>query len=171
MRRIYLFFYYLFAYNLPSSKFSKIFNLLRVFLLNKILQEKLNLIIERRVYISSAESLVIGDGCEINENVFIQGAIIGCNVLIAPNVAILSKTHSYLDPSIPIKHQGSSVTIPPEIGNDVWIGRNVVILPGVKIDDGVVIGAGSVVTHDLKSYSVYGGVPARFIKKRMLDEV
>lgn len=52
------------------------------------------------------------------------------------------------------------------IGNDVWIGRNVMIMSDVKICDGAVIGAGSVVTHDVPSYTVYAGNPARFRKNR-----
>lgn len=56
------------------------------------------------------------------------------------------------------------------IGNDVWIGCNSVILPGVKISDGVVIGAGSVVTKDVPPYAVVAGVPAQIIRYRFDDE-
>jgi len=58
-----------------------------------------------------------------------------------------------------------------EIGNDVWIGRNVTILSGVKIMDGAVIAAESVVTKDVGPYEIWGGNPARFIKKRFSDEL
>lgn len=57
------------------------------------------------------------------------------------------------------------------IGNDVWIGRECVIMPGVKIGDGAIIAAYSVVTKDVEAYSVVGGNPARFIKKRFDDEL
>jgi maltose O-acetyltransferase len=109
---------------------------------------------------------VIGEGCEINENVFIQGAHIGRDVLIAPNVSILTTTHNYLDPNIPIKHQGDSSPQVPRIESDVWIGRNAIILPGVIIGQGSVVGAGAIVTKNIEPFSVYGGVPAKFIKKR-----
>lgn len=53
-----------------------------------------------------------------------------------------------------------------EIGNDVWIGCNVTILSGVKVGDGAIIGAGSVVTKDVAAYSIVGGIPAKKIKMR-----
>ena len=57
------------------------------------------------------------------------------------------------------------------LGNDVWIGRESVIMPSVKIGDGAIIAAYSVVTKDVPAYSVVGGNPARFIKKRFDDEL
>ena len=53
-----------------------------------------------------------------------------------------------------------------EIGNDVWIGNRAIILQGLKIGDGAVIGAGSVVTHDVEPYSIIAGNPARLLRKR-----
>jgi len=56
------------------------------------------------------------------------------------------------------------------IGNDVWIGQNVTIMPGVKIGDGVIIAANSTLVKDVKSYTIVGGNPAKEIKKRFSDE-
>jgi acetyltransferase-like isoleucine patch superfamily enzyme len=53
-----------------------------------------------------------------------------------------------------------------KIENDVWIGANVIILGGVKISNGAIIAAGSVVTKDVNPYEIVGGVPAKLIKKR-----
>ncbi len=57
------------------------------------------------------------------------------------------------------------------VGNDVWFGRECVIMPGIKIGDGAIIAAYSIVTKDVEPYSVVGGNPARFIKKRFNDEL
>jgi len=65
-----------------------------------------------------------------------------------------------------LPHKGDTV-----IGNDVWIGRESVIMPGVKIGDGAIIAAYSVVVKDIPAYAVYGGNPAKFIKKRFDDEL
>lgn len=60
---------------------------------------------------------------------------------------------------------------PIVIGNDVWIGANVVILPGVKIGDGAVLAAGAVVTKDVEPYAIVGGVPAKIIKYRYNKQI
>lgn len=57
------------------------------------------------------------------------------------------------------------------IGNDVWIGHAVVVLPGVTVGDGAVLGAGAVVSKDVSPYTIVGGVPARSIKERFPAEV
>ena len=62
------------------------------------------------------------------------------------------------------------VTPMTRIGNDVWIGVNAIILQGITIGDGAIIGAGAVVTKDVKPYEIVGGNPARHIRFRFLDE-
>ena len=113
-------------------------------------------------------SLKIGNNVGINHYCFIgvRGNItIGDNVIFGPRVNIFSENHVFNDPDIPIKNQGveKKDTI---IGNDVWIGANVSIMPGVKIGNGCVIAAGSVVTKDVPDFSVVAGVPAKIIKNR-----
>ncbi|AWN51770.1 hypothetical protein DK412_08785 [Methylobacterium sp. 17Sr1-1] len=59
----------------------------------------------------------------------------------------------------------------PVIGNDVWIGAGVMMMPGITIGDGAVVAAGSVVTKDVPPYSIVGGSPAKLIKRRFSDEI
>jgi len=121
---------------------------------------------EPNVYIGSGKSVEIGSHCHINENVFIQGAKIGNYVMIAPNCAILNSTHNHTLTDTPMILQGEETNNNPMIEDDVWLGRNVVVLPGVKIGTGSIIATGAVVTKDVEPYSVMGGVPAKLIKKR-----
>lgn len=97
---------------------------------------------------------------------FIQGAVIGDNVMIAPGVSILNNSHSFSDIETPMILQPMVKNKNPVIGSDVWIGRNVVIMHGVTIGCGAIIGAGAVVTKDVDPFSIMGGVPARLIKCR-----
>ncbi len=65
-----------------------------------------------------------------------------------------------------LPHKGDTV-----LGSDVWIGRESVIMPGVKIGDGAIVAAYSVVVEDVPAYTVYGGNPTKFIKNRFDDEL
>lgn len=174
MKKIKLVLYYILFYNLPNSRYFILFNKLRCWYLSRVLKvlaghDKNRF--ENRVYISNAAELKIGKNVRINENVFIQGATIGNNVMIAQNVAILSSTHSYDSVDIPMVEQDDIFGIPPIISDDVWIGRNVVIKHGVRIGTGAIIGACSLVTKDIPDYAVVGGVPARVIKYRNVQEI
>lgn len=87
---------------------------------------------------------------------------IGNNVLFAPNVAVYTAGH----PLHPVMRQSEyEYGIGIEIGDNVWIGGNAVILPGVKIGSNSVIAAGSVVTKDIPNWVVAGGNPCRVIRK------
>ena len=88
------------------------------------------------------------------------GIEIGDNVLFAPGVQLISANH---DPSDYRKHLDGP---PIRIGSNVWIGANVVVLPGVTIGDNVIIGAGSIVTKDIPADSVAVGNPCRVIRKK-----
>jgi galactoside O-acetyltransferase len=116
--------------------------------------------------------IIIHDGVGISKFVHLGGGggiEIGENSMLGDKVEIISAQHVFDDPSIPIKLQGSRYAR-IEIGSDVWLGAMVIVLPGVKIGDGSVVGAGAVVTKDIPSYSVAAGVPAKVIKKRELNE-
>lgn len=107
-----------------------------------------NLRFGKRVFINS--------GCRFQD----QGGItIGDDTLIGHNAVIATINHS-LDPAENRRNYHKPVVI----GNHVWVGANVTILPGVTIHDWAVIAAGAVVTRDVPAYAVAGGVPARIIK-------
>lgn len=65
------------------------------------------------------------------------------------------------------KQGGSDEVRPVTVGNDVWIGRRAIIMPGVKIGNGCIIGAAAVVTKDIPDYSIAVGVPAKPVKSRL----
>ncbi|NOZ53742.1 MAG: acyltransferase [Gammaproteobacteria bacterium] len=100
-----------------------------------------------------------------------QSIIIGNKVLFGPGVYILGGDHQY---SVPgkfmhdLKDPGKN--LPVIIEDDVWVGANVTILKGVHIGTGSIIGAGSVVTHDVESYTIVAGNPARLLRKRFLED-
>ena len=85
--------------------------------------------------------------------------------MIAKNVSIRGTDHTFNDVTLPMRLQRST-TSPVKIGNDVWIGYGAIITKGVSIGDGCVIGANSVVTLDIPSYSVAVGAPVRINKNR-----
>lgn len=87
------------------------------------------------------------------------GITIGDDCLIGHNCTICTVNHSQ-DP----EHRGDMVCKPVRIGNKVWIGANVTILPGVSIGDGAILAAGAVVNKDVEANTVVGGIPAKMIK-------
>ena len=169
MNKIKLIFYYFLISKLPHSRFSGISNRIRCWYMESVLNilktNKENFF-EPNVYIGSGVNVKIGQHSHINENVFIQGAKIGSFVMIAPGVCILTQGHEFKRIDIPMINQGETKELIPIIEEDVWIGRNVIIMPGVKIGKGSIIGAGAVVTKDIQPFSIVGGVPAKLIKKR-----
>lgn len=124
-----------------------------------------------RSYINAQEGhITIGDRVSFNVNNFIacgnRGEIVfGSDIITGPNVVFAASDHTYKDLSSPIKTQearpGKIV-----IEDDVWIGANVVVTRDVRIGKGAIVGAGSVVTHSVDSYSIVGGVPTRVIGSR-----
>ncbi|WP_197706834.1 acyltransferase [Sterolibacterium denitrificans] len=110
--------------------------------------------------------LSIGNHCQINQNTSIKSARIGNDVMIAPGVVLLDRQHNFSRIDIPMTQQGASLRQLTVIGDDVWLGQNVIVMPGITIGSGVIVGAGSVVTRDLPDWSVAVGVPAKVIRYR-----
>lgn len=109
--------------------------------------------------------VTIGDHTRIGIHCTVIGPVcIGNNVNLAQGITVTALNHNFEDTTKRIDEQGIS-TKPVMIGDDVWIGANAVILPGVTIGRHVVVAAGAVVTKDVPDYSVVGGVPAKVIKR------
>lgn len=118
-----------------------------------------------------------GKNIEVGENFFanynfmvldVAKVVIGRNAQIAPNVSIYTAGH----PLHPVaRNSGYEYGIGITIGDNVWIGGNTVILPGVHIGDNVVIGAGSVVTKDIPDNMIAAGNPCRHIREITQEEV
>ena len=159
----------------------------RRFLIEFLKHAGKNLIIAENVKICEPELVSIGDNVTLYHGVYIQPSgkeitigsnthfapysvlygplSVGDNCAIAAHVVLASVAHSLADPDIPFNKQ------PVDqreiiIEDNVWIGANAVITPGITIGTGSIIGAGAVVTKDVPPYSVMGGVPARLIRKR-----
>jgi acetyltransferase-like isoleucine patch superfamily enzyme len=139
-------------------------------------------IVEPNLRIINSANVLIGNHCLLKENIYLRAGTEGkvvikdraainsfCQIYghgdveigegteIGPGVLITTTDHDYHD-------ELRTRFKPVLIGRNVWIGANVTILPGIKIGDNAVIGAGAVVTKDIPSYSVAVGIPAKVIK-------
>lgn len=174
--KIKLIIYYILINRLPNSRIFAFSNIIRLWYFESILNIKEKCpnngvkkieAIQNNIYISRGVNVTIGYGCQINENVFIQGAKIGRYVMIAPNVSILSSEHNYISLAKPMALQGKIEEKYSIIEDDVWVGRNVIIMPGIRIGKGSIIGAGAIVTKNVESYSIMAGIPAKKIRSRL----
>lgn len=128
--------------------------------------------IQRHVYIGFNNRISMGNHSGLGSHLHLQNVhlAVGEHVIIAPNVNILGGGHNTSRTDIPIAQQGVLPKSELEIGDDVWIGRNVTILGKVRrIGNHSIIGACSVVTHDVPDYAVVVGNPAKIIKRRNSD--
>ncbi len=125
-----------------------------------------NVNIERGAIFS--KDLSIGDKSGIGIDAKLYGeVIIGNNVMMGPDCVIYTRNHAFSDVDKPMNQQGFAASKPVCIGDDVWIGGQVIILPGVHVGSHAVIGAGSVVTKDVPEYAIVGGNPAKVLKYRL----
>ncbi len=107
----------------------------------------------------------IGPNCIICTNVKV-----GNYTMIANDVMIIGGDHCIDNVNLPMVFSGREEQKNTTIGSDVWIGARSIIMTGVSIGNGAVVGAGSVVTKDLKAYGIYAGVPAKLIRMRFDEE-
>ena len=119
-------------------------------------------------YDFNGDKLIIGKFCQIAAGVdfIMNGANHQMNAVSTYPFYIMEGWDEEVPPLEELPIKGDTV-----IGNDVWIGQNAVILPGVKIGDGAIIGLNSVVTKDVPPYTIVAGNPAREIRKRFDDEL
>lgn len=119
------------------------------------------------VHIFSPSRLELGRNVSINRGSVIHagaGCRIGDNSAVGPGVIIYSQNHVFRRDDIPYIDQGYDL-LPVIIGKNTWVAARAVILPGVTIGDNCVIAAGAVVTRDVPSGVLVGGVPARVIRE------
>ena len=120
------------------------------------------------VWIAPGRGLVVGDDVDFALGTLIVsngGVTIGSRVLIGYRTQILSGNH--VVPQRPGRIFGAGHERKPvTIGDDVWIGGNCMIMPGVTIGEGAIVAGGSVVTKDVEPFAIVGGVPARLIRYR-----
>lgn len=170
MRKFFLFLYYFIGKKLPNSdaKLSLGAKGFRAFLVRHIFDEASSDInIEKNVFFGSGRGFKIGSRSGLGINARLQGPLtIGDNVMMGPDVMVYTQNHNTDRTDIPMIEQGNSEKREVVIGNDVWIGARCIIMPGVKIGDGSILAAASVITKDVPPYSVVGGVPAKLIKMR-----
>ncbi len=118
-----------------------------------------------RTEIREINQLHLGDGNIIGDNALLdarRGLVIGNNVNISSNVSIYSLQHDHRDPLFRCIPSGGKVVIEDR----VWLGANVIVLPGVTIKEGAVCCAGCVVTKDVEPFSVVAGIPAKKVNER-----
>lgn len=121
--------------------------------------------IETPAYFSYGCNTHIGHHFYSNFNLCIvddSDVFIGNYVMFGPNVTLSVTGHPVWGE---YRRKGAQFSLPIHIGDDVWIGANVVVLPGVTIGNGSVIGAGSVVTHDIPDHVVATGTPCRVLRE------
>jgi maltose O-acetyltransferase len=175
MRLIYLIFYYGVVRHLPRKE---------VFLIGKwstkwrswcaaklFKQAGAGIKVNRGARFGRGKDIEIGDRSGIGLNAQIaDGTRIGKCVMMGPDVVIFSINHQFNSLSLPMIDQGVTQARTVEIGDDVWIGQRVMLMPGVKIGNGAILAAGSVITKDVPAYAIVGGNPAKVIKYRSASE-
>ena len=126
-----------------------------------------NVNVEHKAFFHSGRDIIISDNSGIGVRANLSGKItIGRNVMMGKDVTIITTNHNFSRIDIPMNQQGFKSEEPVEIDDDVWISDRVIILPGVHVEQGVIIGAGSVVTKDIPKYAIVGGNPAQIIRIR-----
>ena len=143
----------------------------RDLILKRLLKCKGELCIEQPFYCQYGYNITVGLNfySDVNLTILDQGTVVfGDHVIIGPNVNIYTASHPFNEAQ---RSKGFEYAKPVIIYDHVWIGGNVTILPGVKINQGAIIGAGSVVTHDIPPYVIAAGNPCKVIRSITKEDV
>lgn len=109
------------------------------------------------------DNVFIGVGCEFNIRARLE---VGANCLIASRCYFVDHDHGFSTRTIPMGEQTDGIEAPIVLEQDVWLGANVVVLKGVRIGQGAIIAAGSVVNKSVGAFEIWAGVPARKLRDR-----
>ena len=169
IKQVYFGFYNAFLKNFPSSNSASALGCrLRLLFLRPFFAHAGKMVnIQPGVTMDPLRNISIGDNSGIGRDSFLVAPApieIGRDVMIGPQLVIYTSNHG-TEKTVPMNRQQMTCK-PVKMGDDVWIGVRVTILPGVNIGDGAIIAAGAVVTKDVEPYSIVGGVPARKIGER-----
>jgi acetyltransferase-like isoleucine patch superfamily enzyme len=134
-----------------------------------------NTLLEPDVWITAPGDarVQIGEGTFLNIGVMVAAqelVEIGAHCMLANNCFVTDANHRFDDPHKPITWQGFTTKGPTRIGDNVWLGANVVVTSGVTIGERCVIGANSVVTEDVPPFSIAAGAPARVLRAVAYDD-
>lgn len=173
IKYLFLILYYGFGRYLPPSHskyIGKTCKYIRYILCKNIFSKcGKNVNVERLAYFGTGKFIEIGDNSGIGVNCKIHNnSIIGTNVMMGPNCFMQESSHAFNRTDIPMSDQGSiDCLIKVIIENDIWIGRDVMILGNRIIKTGSIIGARTVLTKDFPEYSIVGGNPSKLIRSRI----
>ncbi|MBO0767780.1 MAG: acyltransferase [Solirubrobacterales bacterium] len=128
-----------------------------------------HVLFEPDVWITAAQEarIGIGGGSFLNIGVMLaaqQEVVIGAHCMLANGCLVTDADHRFDDPDKPVPWQGFTSKGPTKLGDNVWLGAHVVVTSGVSIGERCVIGANSVVTHDIPAFSVAAGAPAKVLR-------
>ena len=116
---------------------------------------------------SFSRNCILGNNSGIGCDCVLNGTVtIGNDVMMGPECMFFTENHAFGNINIPMNLQGNSVEKPIVVGNDVWIGARVLVMPGVKIGDHSIIAAGAVVTKNVPEYAIVAGNPAKVVRYR-----
>jgi maltose O-acetyltransferase len=123
--------------------------------------------VEHGAHFGSGRGISLGDRSDIGMDALVMGPVtIGRDVMMGPRCILISSHHEIGSTDVPMNSQGMAPNRPIVIGDDVWIGAGVTILPGRHIGTGSVVGAGSVVARDVEPWTIVGGNPAQVLGRR-----